>query len=75
MNEIKIPEQRLMDLLMVERSFKEVLEHLYQSREVATAHGDGKEYTIVHYNVDTDKLDEILKGSVAGFKEEIKDEV
>lgn len=59
---------------MVERSFKEILEHLYQSREISIVYGEGKEYKKVHYNVDTNKLDEILKGSIAGFKEEIMNE-
>lgn len=74
MNEVKITEERLMDLLMVERSFKEVLEHLYQSRDVNNVHGEGRKYKVVQYNLNTEKVDEILKQSIKGFREEITNE-
>lgn len=75
MNEVKITEDRLMDLLVVERYFKELTSHLYQNREVATAYaGSDAVHQSVSYKIDSAVIDEVLINNMKGFKEEIEDE-
>lgn len=69
MNEIKVSEERFMDLLMVERSFKELLEYLYSTRETIKAYADDKVIEEAsQYKIDNKLMDEILEHNIKGFK-------
>lgn len=75
MNEVKIPEDRLIELVNRENVLAELLQHLYKNREVAKAYA-GTEVVeqTSRYNINHAYIDEVLINNMKGFKEEIADE-
>lgn len=75
MNEVKIPEERLIELVNHENVLADLLQHLYDNREVVKAYA-GTEVVeqSSHYNISHAYIDEVLINNMKGFKEEIADE-
>lgn len=75
MNEVKIPEERLIELVNHENVLADLLKHLYDNRSVVIAYADTKVVEkSPRYNVSHAYLEDVLINNMKGFKEEIEDE-
>lgn len=75
MNEVKIPEERLVELVKHENVLADLLKHLYDNREVVKAYaGTGVVQQSTHYNINHEYIDEVLINNMKGFEEEMMED-